>query len=245
MPLESGEVVGVGQDNGRGGLVRGPGRVLVVEDDQGTNETLRDVLELEGHIVQTANSGRGGLESLVSNPVEAAIVDVKLPDASGLDLLEAIRSSSPGTEVILITGHASLAGAVQAINGAAFAYLTKPFEMRDLLATLGRALDKCRLARALRESEERYRLVTEHITDAVFFLDLEGRPVFGNSRAAELTGYRLEELVGTSILSLLTPDGARLAQTRLEAVRSGQDVPPSLETQLIRKGGGVIWVEAD
>jgi len=235
----------VGKDAGRGGLVSGRGRVLVVEDDQGTTETLRDVLELEGHIVQTATSGRGGLETLASNPVEAAIVDVKLPDTSGLDLLQTIRASSLGTEVILITGHASLASAVQAINGAAFAYLTKPFEMRDLLTTLGRALDKCRLARALRESEERYRLVTEHITDAVFFLDLEGRLVFGNSRVAELTGYRLEELLGTSILSLLTPDGARQAQARLDAIRSGREVPPSLETQLIRKGGGVIWVEAD
>lgn len=221
-----------------------PGRILVVDDESGTSETLRDILELKGHIVQTAKSGRAGLEALASNPVDAVIADLKLPDVSGLDLLEAIKVASPRTEVILITGYASLSSAVQAINGAAFGYLTKPFDMRQLVSTIEKALEKQRLERALRESEERYRLVTEHITDAVFFLDLEGRLVFGNSRGAELSGYRVEELLGTSIFSLLTPEGARQAQGQLEAVRAGQEVAPSFETQLIRKNGSVIWVEA-
>ena len=221
------------------------GRILVVDDDPGTSETLRDVLELEGHIVRTADCGRAGLETLAASPVEAAIVDLKLPDVSGLDLLEAIKATSAETEVIFITGHASVASAVQAINGAAFGYLAKPFDVRQLVATLDKALEKQRLARALRESEERYRLVTEHITDAVFFLDMEGRLVFGNSRGAELTGYRVEELLGTPIVSLLTPEGAREAQARLDAVRAGQEVAPSFETQLVRKGGGLVWVEAN
>src|SRR5205807_8630039 len=98
---------------------------------------------------------------------------------SGLGLLEAIKATSAETEVILITGHASVASAVQAINGAAFGYLTKPFDVRQLVATLDKALEKQRLARALRESEERYRLVTEHIAAGVFFLDFVGRVVLG------------------------------------------------------------------
>jgi len=221
------------------------GHILVVDDEPGASETLRDILELKGHTVRTATSGRAGLEALASSPVDAVIVDLKLPDVSGLDLLAAIKATSAETEVILITGHASLTSAVQAINGAAFGYLTKPFDVRQLVATLDKALEKQRLARALREAEERYRLVTEHITDAVFFLDLEGRLVFGNSRGAELTGYRVEELLGTPILSLLTPTGAREAEARLDAVRAGQEVAPSFETQLVRKGGGLVWVEAN
>jgi len=219
--------------------------ILVVDDEPGTRETLRDILELKGHTVRTATSGRAGLETLVSSPIDAVIVDLKLPDVSGLDLLEAIKATSAETEVIVITGHASVASAVQAINGAAFGYLTKPFDVRQLVATLDKALEKQRLARALRESEERYRLVTEHITDAVFFLDMEGRLVFGNSRGGELTGYRVEELLGAPIVSLLTPEGAREAQARLDAVRAGQEVAPSFETQLVRKGGGLVWVEAN
>src|SRR2546422_10325046 len=172
------------------------GHILFVDDEPGTSETLRDILELKGHTVRTATSGGAGLETLAASPVEAAIVDLKLPDVSGLDLLEAIKATSAETEVILITAQASVASAVQAINGAAFGYLTKPFDVRQLVATLDKALEKQRLARALRESEERYRLVTGHITDAGFFLDMEGRPVFGNSRGAGVTGERGEGVPG-------------------------------------------------
>jgi len=203
--------VGAGR---RESLVGAGGLILVVDDDPGTSETLRDILELEGHIVRTADCGRAGLETLAASPVEAAIVDLKLPDASGLDLLEAIKATSAETEVILITGHASLATAMQAIDGAAFGYLTKPFDVRQLVATLDKALEKQRLARALREAEERYRLVTEHITDAVFFLDLEGRLVFGNSRGAELTGW------GRPSLPCCPPGGR--GRRRRGSTRSGR-----------------------
>src|SRR5205807_418487 len=93
-----------------------PGHILVVDDEPGTSETLRDILELKGHTVRTATSGRAGLETLAASPVDAVIVDLKLPDVSGLDLLEAIKATSAETEVILITGHASVASAVQAIG---------------------------------------------------------------------------------------------------------------------------------
>src|SRR5260370_9345643 len=153
--------------------------ILVVDDEPGTRETLRDILELEGHPVRTATSGRAGLETLVSSPIDAVIVDLKLPDVSGLDLLEAIKATSAETEVIVITGHASVASAVQAINGAAFGYLTKPFDVRQLVATLDKALEKQRLARALRASEERYRLVTGNNPGAGFLPSLYGRRVCG------------------------------------------------------------------
>src|SRR3970040_964348 len=128
-------------------------------------------------------------------PFDAVIVDIKLPDISGLDLLKALKGASPETEVVFITGFASLATAIQAINGAAYAYITKPFEMDHLLATLDKALEKQRLARAGRDSEERYRLIHENINDAIFLADLEGRLIFSNRRGEELAGYRQEEFV--------------------------------------------------
>jgi response regulator RpfG family c-di-GMP phosphodiesterase len=85
-----------------------------------------------------------GLATVAEAPCDAAIVDLKLPDLSGLDLLPAIKASSPGTEVIVITAHASLSSAIQAVNEGALAYLEKPFSMDQLLATLGRALERKR-----------------------------------------------------------------------------------------------------
>jgi PAS domain S-box-containing protein len=88
------------------------------------------------------------------------------------------------------------------------------------------------------------RLVTEHILDAIFILDIEGHLIFGNRRGEELTGYPAADLIGRSIAELLTPEGAREAATRMQAVRTGHEVESLFETQLVRKDGTMIWVEA-
>jgi two-component system, cell cycle sensor histidine kinase and response regulator CckA len=225
--------------------VTAPARILIVDDDPGTCETLGDVLRIKGHAVLAAGSGRAGLALVGANPIDVAIVDIKLPDVPGLELLDAIKRASSRTEVIFVTAFASIATAIQAINGAAFAYLTKPFEMEHLLATVHKAREKQELIWALRESEERYRLVTEHIHDAVFLIDLDSHFTFGNGRVEELTGYRLDELVGRPIWTVLTPEGARAAAARLQTLQAGHDVPFFYETELVRKDGTRLWVEVN
>jgi len=120
--------------------------VLVIDDDGGTRETLSDVLRLRGYAVETAGLGQEGLKKLSTRPFDAAIVDIKLPDISGADLLRLIKEASPEIEIILITAFASLNSAIQDINGDAFAYITKPFEMNHLLVTLNKALEKRHLS---------------------------------------------------------------------------------------------------
>jgi two-component system cell cycle sensor histidine kinase/response regulator CckA len=218
-------------------------RLLVIDDDPGTCETLRDILTARGHLVETAVHGREGLRRLAAGPADVAIVDIGLPDIPGLELLDAIKSSSPDTEVIFITGHATVASAVRAINGAAFAYLVKPFEVDQLLATLGKAAEKRRLARALRESEERYRLLVESITDAVLFTDVEGRLVLVNSQASALTGYPREELSGRSVVSLLAPESVAEAEERLAEAAVGEPVVRAFQAELLRRDGRRSWTE--
>ena len=220
-------------------------RVLVVDDDAGMCEALSDALRLKGHDVRTAHSGRDAIGALDAAPADVAIVDIHLSDISGLELLDDIKRASPGIEVIFVTAHASVATAIQAIDGAAFAYITKPFEIDDLMFTVHRAQEKQELVRALRESEERYRLVIEHCHDAIFLMDLEGRYTFGNRRMEDLTGYRLDELVGQSSFKLLTPDGAQAASARREAMSPGHATPVLYETELVRKDGTTILVEVN
>ena len=126
--------------------------ILVVDDDPGMLETLEDVLAKDGHRVHAASLGSSALDRLAqSPPVDVAIVDFKLPDISGLELLTRLKVVSPETEVILITGYASLATALDAINGQAAAYLVKPLDPDHLLKTIEQALSRQGLARALRE----------------------------------------------------------------------------------------------
>lgn len=130
--------------------------ILVIDDDPRLCATVGDVLQHRGHRVRTAHRGQEALEHLVLQPVDLAIVDFKLPDVSGVDLLESIKAVSPETAVILISGHASLNSAIEAINGEASSYLVKPIDLRQLVGTVDRALAKQGAIRALRENERLY-----------------------------------------------------------------------------------------
>jgi PAS domain S-box-containing protein len=221
------------------------GDILVVDDDPGILETLSDVLAKDGHRVHLAGQGATALDRLVqSPPVDVAIVDFKLPDITGLELLNKLKVVSPDTEVILITGYASLSTALDAINGQAAAYLVKPLDPDHVLKTVEQALSRQGLVRALRESEERYRLVTDALAEAVLLLDPTGHLVLANRYAETLTGYSAADLRDRPLVRLLTPDGAERAMARLELARRGEGVPP-LECELLRKEGTRVWIEAD
>ena len=130
--------------------------ILVIDDDPRLCATVGDVLQHRGHRVRTAYRGQEALEHLGQRPVDLAIVDFRLPDVSGVDLLESIKATSPETEVILISGQASLGSALQAINREASSYLVKPLDIEQLIGTVDRALAKQGAIRALRENERLY-----------------------------------------------------------------------------------------
>jgi two-component system cell cycle sensor histidine kinase/response regulator CckA len=219
------------------------GRVLVIDDDPGTCHTISDVLELHGHAVESATDGYAGLERLTATPVDAAIVDIRLPDISGLDLLRAIRASSPDTEVIFITGHGSLATAVEAVNRAAFSYLTKPFEMPQLVAALEKALEKRRLGRALRDSEARYRALVEGSIQGLsihrgFVIE------FANASLAAMFGYAgPPALIGRDLRVLVAPHEIPRVEGYAAACQEGEPAPSRYEFQGVRRDGTLIWVE--
>ena len=223
----------------------GNSHVLLVDDDAGTRESLGDILRLRGFQVDVADRGRDALALLAGRRFDAAIVDIALPDMSGFELMRAIKQHTDDAEIIFITGFASLPTALQALKGDAFAYFVKPFETEQLLATLSQALEKQRLARALRESESRYRLVTETMPDGIFLLDLEGRVVFTNPAAATLTGYAEGELLGRSIFSAMRPQTTQGTDGQPPAIREGQAPIAYFEGQIERKDGTVRWVEAN
>jgi PAS domain S-box-containing protein len=218
--------------------------ILVIDDDPIVRETVGDVLREHGHHVDRVDRGREALERFGQvRPVDLAIVDCRLPDISGLELLRSIKTRSPETEVILITGHASLDGALAAMAGDASSYLVKPVDTAELLSTVDRALARKGLLRALRDSEERYRLIAESMTEALFLLDLDGALAMVNAYGEQMTGFRSAELIGRPVLSVLDRAGAVLVRERLEAVRAGRKVLPQFECQVVRRDGRRIPVE--
>jgi two-component system response regulator HydG len=115
--------------------------VLVVDDESSILDTLRILLRKEGYEVTTAQGGKAGLEQIRSGNHAIVLTDVRMPQVSGLDILQAAKDQDPETPVILMTAQASLQTAIQAVNQGAFHYIQKPFSNDELLTILRRACE--------------------------------------------------------------------------------------------------------
>jgi len=124
--------------------------LLVVDDAPDTLEMLQRKLSSEGYRVLTAPGVEEALRQLELNAVDLVITDLKMPKASGLDLVRHIRENLRDTEVMMVTGYATVQGAVEAMKTGAEEYLSKPFTDDELFAAVRRALEKLKLRRASR-----------------------------------------------------------------------------------------------
>ena len=115
--------------------------VLVVDDESGILDTLRILLRNEGFEVTTAQGGKAGLEQIRTGVHDLILSDVRMPQVTGLDILNAAREQDPMTPVILMTAQASLQSAIQAVNSGAFYYIQKPFSNDELVTILRRACE--------------------------------------------------------------------------------------------------------
>jgi two-component system response regulator HydG len=126
---------------------KGAEKVLVVDDAPDTLELVRRVLTTEGYTVFTAASVAEGLRLLERTAVDLVITDMRMPEVSGLDLVRHVRENMPDAEVMMITGYASVEGAVEAVKTGAEEYLSKPFTGKELNAAVQRSLEKLRARR--------------------------------------------------------------------------------------------------
>lgn len=114
-------------------------RILVVDDDPAYAEGLARALRRRGHAVDCAADGESALRLAASQAPDAAILDLRLAETSGLRLIAPLLAARPALRILLLTGYASIATAVEAVKLGAVHYLPKPAEVRDILAALGRA----------------------------------------------------------------------------------------------------------
>jgi DNA-binding NtrC family response regulator len=115
--------------------------ILIVDDESGILDTLRILLRKEQFEVTTAQGGKAGLDQIRSGSHDIVLTDVRMPQVTGLDILQAAKEQDSMTPVILMTAQASLQTAVAAVNAGAFYYIQKPFSNDELLAILRRACE--------------------------------------------------------------------------------------------------------
>jgi DNA-binding NtrC family response regulator len=117
-------------------------RILIVDDDENIRKSLSTALITAGYVVDTAESGKSAILKSNTNFYNLALIDIRLPDMEGTELLTAMMETTPKTIKIILTGYPSLQNAVEAVNKGADGYIIKPAQTEDLQKMIGEHLRK-------------------------------------------------------------------------------------------------------
>lgn len=173
-----------------------PESILIVDDNTDVAEMWALILRDQGYLTDVAGSGKAGVKKMQSGAYELALIDIRLPDMRGIDLLAQFRQLRPAIECIVVTGHSSEQTAVEAVNQGAYAYLTKPVEEADLLAAVARAFEKQRLREALERAHRTLRTVVDSVDNAILLVGQAGEVLFANRTASDLLGESQQNIRG-------------------------------------------------
>ena len=143
-------------------------RILVVDDDENIRKVLTTILEDEGYAVEQAETGQKAIEMAKRKVYNLALIDIRLPDMEGIELLTKVRDTTPKMRKIIITGYPTLQNAIEAVNRGADVYIMKPFDMDKVLITIKEQLRK-------QKEEQKYsqEKVAEFIETRVRELEVE------------------------------------------------------------------------
>lgn len=150
-------------------------RILVVDDEESIRTTLTAILEDAGYIVDCAANGREAIAMSNANFYNAALIDYRLPDMEGTELLTALRETTPPMVKIMVTGYPSMQNAIESVNKRADAFLMKPVSIEAMLSTLSELLRKQQETETYSEKK-----VKEYIETRI--RKLEQEPPYNNAR---------------------------------------------------------------
>ncbi len=217
----------------------GVASVLIVDDEATLRTSLGVLLEARGYRVELADGGRSALARLVSDPPDVVLLDLVMPDVSGLDVLQALVARALDTRVVVVSGEPSFEHVKLALTQGAADFIKKPFEPEELLSTLARVHGNLQLERRARRAEQRlarserlHRFMIDHAPDLVYMLDARGRFTFVNRRAETLLGGSRESLVGEHYSILFDPAELELARSVFDEHETGDRAAEEVELRL-------------
>lgn len=117
-------------------------KILVIDDERSIRNSMKDILQYEGHEVVLAENGMEGLVSVKSEKPDIVFCDIKMPKMEGIEVLERIKEFSANTPVIMISGHGTIDTAIEAIRKGAYDFIEKPLDLNRILITIKNATDK-------------------------------------------------------------------------------------------------------
>jgi two-component system, NtrC family, nitrogen regulation response regulator GlnG len=167
-------------------------RIAIADDEESIRFVLSRALEAEGHRVESFAEGKPALAALSGGGFDLAIVDIRMPDLSGLDLLSRVREAQPDLPVLLVTAESTMANAIEAMKRGAFDYVVKPFDLDEVRVVVARALDVRRLTR-----------MVEHLKDEVRPRYTPGEGLVGRTPAMQEIYKTIGRVAGSEATVLI------------------------------------------
>lgn len=226
--------------------------ILIVEDDDDLLEMLALFFKRSIYNLVTVNSGEAALEVCQTQRPDLILLDIMMPNMDGITACRKIREL-PGyahLPILMVTALQSPDAVTRAFGAGATDYVAKPVNPMVLRHRVNHLLRMARAEAQLRESEERYRLITDNMTDSVWLVDANLRVLYVSPSAARLRGYTVDEIREMPLTQQVTPASLERVLTRLgEAMMAAQsgdshaDRAEQLEVEVYRKDGSVYWEE--
>lgn len=200
--------------------------ILIVDDDPNVRKTFGNILKLKGYEVDGAGSGAEALILAKQKFFNIAVIDMKLPDVSGFDVLKEIRAINAETVPLMITAYASMDSAIEAMNRGAYSYVTKPVNMDEVLAVLSRALEKQRLSIENKRLQERFSIAADAAGIGVWDLDVPRDILVWDDWMYRLYGVKREGAAGAYAVSTnaIHPDDQTRVQEELQQALRGEKI---------------------
>jgi diguanylate cyclase (GGDEF)-like protein/PAS domain S-box-containing protein len=223
-----------------------PSRLLIVDDNEMNRDMLARRLSRKGYVIGLAASARELLSRVKEEGIDLVLLDIEMPDVTGLDALQALRGAYSPIElpIIMVTAKNQSDDIVKALEMGANDYLTKPIDFPVALARIGTQLSHKKAQEALRESEERYALAARGANDGLWDWNLLTNAVYFSPRWKAMLGFReneiedrLEEWLGR----IHDADRNRVKE-EIDAHQRGLTPHFESEHRLLHKDGGFRWM---
>jgi PAS domain S-box-containing protein len=219
-------------------------KVLYIEDDSHQRITLARHLRAKGYSVTSAASGQTGLRFVKNRSFDVILCDLNMPEMSGLEVLEKIRLKNPEIPFIILSSRGTASHAIKAIKKGANHFALKPIEINQIVITIEQAIEKAKIQKQLRDTQDDLRIVSENVPDIIYSLNPKGEFI-SLSPSVELTmGYKPSELIATSVFRVIHPDDQKkVKESFMQSVKSLDAKVKTLQFRMVSKTGEIKYFE--
>ena len=214
-------------------------KVLLVDDEPRLREAFSRLLAVDGRQIETAQSGQEALEVLQRGGIDVVVLDLGLPDMTGIDVMMRMAETNIDANVIVFSANDDIDSAIHALRQGAFEFIRKPCEPEELMQTVDNALEQRFLKRSysllqsrVEQSERLHRFLVDNSPDIIYTLDGHGNFVYLNSRAEALLGYGRKELIGQHYSILVHEEDQERARYGFNERRIGDRATNNMELRL-------------